>query len=192
VLMILASLAALYLKNAKQAFDILLLMGAGTGLLFILRWFWWRINALSEIVAMVVSFLAGILLYYSPATSGWESYEKLLAGVSITTVAWIVTTLFTRPTDEKTLKEFYVKIRPYAYGWKPIAAKLNTNEKDSLEKVSAPALSKDILMMFLGCVFVYFSLFGTGYLIYGKMIPALATLSVSVITAVLFFRIWNR
>ena len=89
LLMVIACTFALYLKNALQAFSILLTIGAGTGLLFILRWFWWRINAWSEISAMMISFV--LALYFNFADlPGWSDWQKLLAGVVLTTITDVV------------------------------------------------------------------------------------------------------
>src|SRR5690606_19458920 len=111
VLMVLAAVVAVWLQNALQAFNILLQIGAGTGLLFILRWFWWRINAISELTAMIVSFLVAVYLerihpsLFPGAALG--SSTKLVIGVAITTVAWVSITFLTKPEDEGTLRSFY-------------------------------------------------------------------------------------
>jgi SSS family solute:Na+ symporter len=106
VLMILSALIALALSNALQAFNILLQIGAGTGLLFILRWFWWRINAFSELAAMIISFMVAVYFeFFGP--EDLDDYMKLLIGVGITTVGWLVVTFLTPPTDHKTLVDFY-------------------------------------------------------------------------------------
>ena len=158
VLMIFAAVVALYLQNAKQAFDILLQIGAGTGLLFILRWFWWRINAYSEIVAMVVSFL--IAGYFQFSYEGnLESYEKMIIGVVITSIAWIATTYFSPQTDKGVLAKFYVKIQPKGIGWNRVSNGLNAEQKDQIAMNADPGLTSQILMMLLGCGFVYLCLF---------------------------------
>ncbi len=169
VLMILSAILALYLTNAMQAFNILLQIGAGTGLLFLLRWFWWRINAYSEIVAMVVSFAVALyfeLIYlaqFSPGeTPGLEPWERMCIGVFITSIAWIVATFMTRPTNKKTLINFYETIQPHALGWKPILKEANLK----IEK--STSLAQEIMQMFLGCIMVYSFLFGTGYFLYGS------------------------
>ena len=116
LLMFLAAILALTLGDALEMFNVLLQIGAGTGLIFILRWFWWRINAFSEITAMVVSF--GIALYFHYVNDfGLVNHEKLLIGIGLTTVAWLLVTYLTPPTDRKTLLDFYKRIRPAQYGW---------------------------------------------------------------------------
>jgi Na+/proline symporter len=111
VLMILASLLALFLQNAFQAFNIILQIGAGTGLIFILRWFWWRINAFSELAGMVVSFI--VALYFELIYKGdMADWEKLVIGVGITTVSWLAVTFMTQPTSKETLQSFYKLVHP--------------------------------------------------------------------------------
>ena len=109
--MIVAAMLSLCLENALQIFRVLLQIGAGTGLLFILRWFWWRINPASEITAMVASFVVAIGFAVA-APEGMPAWHKLLIGVGITTASWILVTLVTRPTDEQTLKTFCRKVHP--------------------------------------------------------------------------------
>jgi len=106
ILMILAAILALFLTNAIQAFNILLQIGAGTGLLFLLRWFWWRINAYSELSAMIISFI--VAFYFEMIYDGaLEPYQRMVIGVAITTVVWVAVTFITRPTAKSTLKDFY-------------------------------------------------------------------------------------
>lgn len=186
VLMILASIMALYLTNAMQAFNILLQIGAGTGLLFLLRWFWWRINAYSEISAMVISFLIAIYFefFYSGSLLAWQ---KLVIGVGITSVVWILVTLLTRPTASTTLVNFYEKIQPHAIGWRKVIAENNI----SVHELKGQRLSVEILMIFLGCVLIYACLFGTGYIIYGQWMPALISIALASISAFSIFKLWN-
>ena len=184
-LMILAAIFALYLKNAFQAFNILLQIGAGTGLLFLLRWFWWRINAYSEIVAMVVSLI--IAVYFEVIYSGdLQSYERLIIGVGITSFVWILGTLISRPTDISTLKEFYKKIRPHERGWKPVIESF----EDNLPVSKNVSFSTELLMVFLSCTMVYSALFGVGYLMYGNMTLALICGTILIGSTYLLIRLW--
>jgi SSS family transporter len=171
VLMILAALFALYLTNALQAFNILLQIGAGTGLLFILRWFWWRVNAMSEIVAMVFSFVTALVMEFL-VKDALLSHEKLVIGVLLTTIAWITTALVTKPTEQNVLIQFYKNIRPHAQGWGPVIKAGIAQGIISTEQTHTGRLATEILMMFLGCTGVYALLFGTGFLIYGQLMNA--------------------
>ncbi|MEO1201396.1 MAG: sodium:solute symporter family protein, partial [Pseudomonadota bacterium] len=123
MLMLFACTLALYLESAMQAFNILLTIGAGTGLLFLLRWFWWRINAFSEIAAMAVSFLVALWFEFG-ASGSWASHEKLLIGIAITTAAWLAATWLAPQTDRATLAAFYRLIRPGGRGWQPVRERL--------------------------------------------------------------------
>ncbi len=180
ILIVLASVVGLWLENALQAFQILLQIGAGTGLIFLLRWYWWRINAWGEVAAMVVSF--GVALYFGflhepfgfPA---WAASTQLIVGVAITTVGWFTVTMLTPPTEAATLRRFCEEIRPLGPGWKSIAS----------EATSAPAagesLSAAFLAWFLGCLVVYAALFGTGYLLYGSYAAGMVGLAVFAVAA---------
>lgn len=162
VLMVLASGLALSFSSALDAFNILLQIGAGTGLLFILRWFWWRINAMSEIAAMVSSFL--VAFYFQYMYSGeMAGHYQLVYGVVITTVIWVATTFLTRPTDQATLESFVQHIKPGGPGWKPIQLSLTSKGKSFESQGSLPS---EILMMLFGTVAIYAALFGTGYFLY--------------------------
>lgn len=190
VLMIFGAIFALFLSNALQAFNILLQIGAGTGLLFILRWFWWRINALSEIVAMVVSFIVALIMEFL-VKDQLLSYEKLVVGIIITTVAWVLASIFSKPTDMNTLISFYKKIRPHAMGWKPVIANGNAVGIINAQDTKTGRLSTEILMMVLGCLGVYALLFGMGYLLYGQTNNALMALAVAIVVGYLLRKLWD-
>ena len=122
-LIILSSFVALQLENAMQAFQILLQIGAGTGLVFLLRWFWWRVNTWSEISAMVISFLVALYFAFVHTRLGFEAWEPsttLVLGVAITTVGWLSVTFMTPPVDADTLRAFHRSIRPLGRGWEAI------------------------------------------------------------------------
>ncbi|NNF36256.1 MAG: Na+:solute symporter [Saprospiraceae bacterium] len=190
ILMILSAIFALYLSNALQAFNILLQIGAGTGLIFILRWFWWRINAYSEIAAMIISFV--IAIYFETIyDGGMEPYERFSIGVAITTIVWVAVTFLTQPTDKNVLKSFYTKIKPYHHGWKPIINTLNKEEQEELTHISDSSLGKEMGMMFLGCILVYLCLFGIGSLIYGNTMMGMVMLITSALAGMLLFRVWK-
>lgn len=190
-LMILAAVFALALNNALQAFNILLQIGAGTGLLFILRWFWWRINAISEITAMVASFAIALVMEFV-VKDAWQSHEKLVFGVIMTTIAWLVATFISRPTDTNTLMQFYRLIRPHSIGWRPVIHEIEISGSKELHTGSGRSIATEILMMFLGCVMVYGLLFGIGFVLYGRMMPSLVTIVVSALSAWTLYMLWNR
>ncbi len=188
-LMACAGTVALWLESAHQAFQILLQIGAGTGLIFLLRWFWWRINAWSEVAGMVVSFLVAI--YFSgglsldpigiAASVSWPvpellAWQQLVIGILVTTAAWMTVTLVTRPTDSATLKAFHDAIRPMGGGWRGAGFEPPIDGNDSLAAA--------FLAWFLGCAAVYGVLFGTGFALYGDRAPAVACLSIGVGAAI--------
>lgn len=189
VLMVLAAIFALLLTSALQAFNILLQIGAGTGLLFILRWFWWRINAMSEIVAMVVSFVIAVVMEIG-VKDQLASHEKLVIGVLLTTIAWVVTALVTKPTDGKVLIQFYKTIRPHGMGWKPVISQGIANGSITQEHTKTGKLSTEVLMMFLGCIGIYSLLFGTGYIIYGQMANAAIAFVIALFVGVSLKKLW--
>ena len=166
-LMLVAALFTKELNTASQAFQLLLSVGAGTGLLYLLRWFWWRVNAWSEIVAMVVSFgvaMTFFVLQKDGATI--DSTTVLLTTVAITTVAWIVTAFVTKPTERAKLVSFYRLVRPAGPGWGTIPQEAGVGK-------AADSLANAGLGWVLGCVFIYSALFGTGSLLYGRVSIAL-------------------
>lgn len=178
-----------FYSNALQGFNVLLQIGAGTGLIFILRWFWWRINAYTELTGMVVSFVVAI--YFERFYEGdLESEWRLVIGVGITTAAWLIVTFLTRPTDMATLKSFYQGTQPAGRGWKPVIRALEASGASFEIAAGQKALSRQILAMFLGCLGVYSILFATGYYLYGQVGPALIATGLAIGSAGLIYRLW--
>ncbi len=190
VLMAIAAVVALFLQNAKTAFDIIVLLGAGTGLLFILRWFWWRINAYSEIAAMVISFVVAI--YFKFINPGaFPSHIELLLSVAITTTGWVLVTFLTPATDRPTLLRFYQLIRPHANGWKPIIEEGLSSHTLQTDDITTGKLPRELLGMFAGIFLVYSALFATGYWLYGQHLYALIGLGIALISAFVLRSVWR-
>jgi Na+/proline symporter len=195
LLMVAACALAPFLASAKRAFDLMLQIGAGTGLLFILRWFWWRINALSEIAAMVVSFIVACYFEFVHMRIGLtplESWQKLVIGVGITTVAWLTVTFITKPADEKTLRSFYRLVRPGGPGWRAVLLRAKSDNDpidESGEKWDLPA---GILCMVFGCLAVYGALFATGFWIYENHVPAVILTITAIVSAALLVKAWTK
>jgi Na+/proline symporter len=193
VILFLASAAlALLLTNALQLFDFILMFGAGTGLIFILRWFWWRINAWSEISAIFVSGIVSILFNMKIVSSVlfgetalMPEYMKFPMVVLITTVVWLVVTFATPAEDKEVLLSFYKKTIPGGPGWKAIVG----NEQIESKGWSVPS---GILAMLLALAMIYCLLFATGYFIYGNLLLAGILLLTALIAAYFLFRIWDR
>jgi Na+/proline symporter len=169
----------LMLTSAGEAFTLLLMIGSGTGLIYILRWFWWRINAYTEIVAMISSiFIAG---YFNFGNSNLEGWEKIVIGALITTVFWLVATFFTPPDDDQTLRKFVEKVNPGGPGW----------TKYSSGIISQPwPVPRGILCMVLGCIAVYSTLLGVGQLIYGQSL-GYSMIGISFVASFGLFRAWK-
>ncbi len=160
VLMVLAALLTFVLDSARQSFELLMSIGAGTGLLYLLRWFWWRVSAWCEIAAMITSFAVALVFFIASKNgSTMPSHITLIIGVVITTVVWIATAYIAPATDEKTLESFYRLVRPAGPGWNAI------RERTGLPP-SADSLPMSMLGWVLGCAFVYAALFGAGSFLY--------------------------
>ena len=195
-LMICSAGLALLLQNALQAFYILLQVGAGTGLIYILRWFWWRINAYSEISGMVISFLIACYFEFIHSSTGLPEVNgpfRLVMGVIITTLVWLLVTFVTKPADEKTLVKFYRLIHPGGAGWRKIALQAYQEDEQRVppdERSSGIVLG--IFCMILGCVTVFSALFATGYWIYHRTVLAVILSLVTVLGTAGLFRAWGR
>lgn len=178
--MVLACAVSFLLKGAARNFEIMLMVGAGTGLIYLLRWYWWRINAWSEISAMVAAVCGSILF----AVFGKElgSHWKIVGTVCITTVVWLVVTFLTRPTSRETLVKFYRLVRPAGPGWKPVAA-------EAPEIKSPDCLTKSFLGWVVGSMTVYSALFATGSLLYGRITVGLIFAAIFILSGIALLRI---
>ncbi|MCC5936621.1 MAG: Na+:solute symporter [Lunatimonas sp.] len=214
IIMVIASVLALFLQNALSAFNLLLQIGAGTGLLFILRWFWYRVNPYSELTAMVISFLVAL------GFMAWENHEaaqidalvgagmareaailqiqpikthiQLLLGVGITTLTWVLVTLFTRPTSMDTLERFYRRVRPGRIGWQRVIRYAASQGRPLAEADLHSDIPKGIVGMVVACMAVYSCLFATGSWIYGDTSTALLLTGVSLASTWWVIVIWNK
>ena len=170
----------LVLTSAGQAFNLLLMIGAGTGLIYILRWFWWRINAYTEIVAMISSLIiAGYMNFGGLEIPGWL---KIVYGAGITTIVWIIATYVTPPDDDETLQNFVNKINPGGPGWKKYSSSIASETWE---------VPKGILSMVLGCFSVYGLLLGVGQLIYGNFYPGILICGFGLIASIGLIKIWK-
>src|SRR5688572_18860751 len=164
-----ASASVYLLDTAKDAFDIILQVGAGTGLLYLVRWFWWRVNAWCEIVAMVSSFLVSILLLIA-ARSGvsFSTHTALLVTIAVTTVCWIATAFVGPQTDRAVLIEFYRKVRPFGPGWSQIR-----REAGITDDLSGQNIPLAILGWLAGCTAIWSALFTIGSVLYQRNTQAM-------------------
>ena len=185
-LMVCAALLTFALDTAKESFDLILSIGAGTGLLYILRWFWWRINAWSEIAAMVSSFVLA-LGFFIARKSGFvvQSEVSLVITIVASTIVWMTVTYLAPQTDNARLVSFYKLIRPSGPGWKDIRAQCGTT--------AAPdSLTLALVGWMLGVTFVYAALFGVGSFLYGRTGTGIAWLVAFVICGLGLLRVMPR
>ncbi len=191
LLFVLSSGLVFVLDSAKDAFDVILQVGAGTGLLYLLRWFWWRINAWSEVVAMVSSFVVSVLFLvlekqhvYSIPTA-----QRLLLTVAVTTVCWVLAAYLAPQTDRETLVAFYRKVHPAGPGWNAIRREAGISE-EAVER--ADNIPMALLGWVAGCTMIWSSLFTVGNFLYGRTSYALVLLLVFVVSGMVLLRIVGR
>jgi Na+/proline symporter len=201
LLMVLSTLLALLLQNAMQLFNLLLVFGAGTGLIFILRWFWWRINAWSEIAAMVVSGLISLLLAIpsfgiKEALFGIEGvfppWAEFPFVVFVTTSIWLLTTYFTPSESKEVLRSFYTKIQPGGPGWKKVIDDAQKDEIDLTKGEKGWTVPSGIVAMLLGCLLIYSIMFATGYFIYGDYQFAFPLFGIALVSAFFLVKTWKK
>ncbi len=207
VLMVASAILALFLNNAIQLFDILLMFGAGTGLVYILRWFWWRINAWSEISVMFVAAFMSFYLTFSDfgdtlfgytdaagaLVEGWlPGWSRFIVIVLATTAIWIAVTLLTPPEKSEVLYRFYRKTKPGGPGWSRVLRQA-AEEGQSLETGNPKwTVPSGLLAMLLGCVLVYSCMFATGNYIYGNTGLAVGLTAVAAVSGYLLKKTWDR
>tara|TARA_R110001592_G_scaffold39084_5_gene128749 strand:+ start:4345 stop:6159 length:1815 start_codon:yes stop_codon:yes gene_type:complete len=200
ILMIFSALLALVLQNALQLFEVILMFGAGTGLIFILRWFWWRINAWSEIAAMfssgiisvIINFTSIGVILFADETGYFPTWSKFPIIVLITTIVWVLTTFLTQPESKEVLRNFYQKIQPGGPGWSKVINDAKSDNIDIVNDKEGWSVPSGILAMLLGCVFIYSCLFATGYWIYGETTLAISITITAIISGYLLKRVWVK
>ena len=181
ILFILAGIVTMNLSSVEKAWELLLALGAGTGLVLILRWYWWRINAWSEISAMTCSFAMSLWLFSSkapalvqggtPEATAW----RMILTVAVTTVVWLATTFLTAPEPAPVLDAFYERVRPGGRGWLPVSTRLGYGREE------IPGGRLAWTNWIAGIVAVYASLFGIGKLVFGETLTGLVMLVVSIV-----------
>jgi Na+/proline symporter len=192
LLFILSSSVVFVLDTAQGSFNILLQIGGGTGLLYLLRWYWWRVTAWCEIVAMISSFAASTVLLVL-AKRGMEigTAQGLMITIAATTVCWILTAYFGPRTDPAVLVNFYRKVHPMGPGWKPVRAMAGMTDAD----VSSDNFPLALAGWVGGCIMIWSALFTVGNFLYGRMEYALGLLAVFVVSAtvvtVVVRRLWK-
>ena len=207
LLMILACVVAFQLDSAVGNFEIILQIGAGTGLLFLIRWFWWRINAASEISAMIFALATAVYFRFVhaplwsvtlpdgstglPAALDFSGSTQLVLGVAITTIGWLVVTFLTKPTDQATLVGFLERTRAGGPGWSRVIRKAQ-NDGTPLVLSKRSSVPLGILCSVIGCIAVYAALFALGAWIYGQYRMASILTVVAVAGSVILLATWSR
>ncbi len=190
LLMIASLIVTFYMESIGGAWKLLLVTGAGTGTVLLLRWFWWRINAWSEVSAMIAAAVVSIFLQ---SVLKWDSDRPLdfaylmLVTVGITSIVWIAVTLLTKAEPVEKLVAFYERVRPEGPGWNEIAAKAGLSEAHAQGR-----LSLQFVNWILGCALIYGSLFGIGKLIFKEWTLGFIYLFVAIVAGVLISRNLSR
>ncbi len=200
LLMVVSGFFALtFLNNATQAFNVLLLSGAGSGAIYLLRWFWWRINAWTEVVAMVFATIMAVVLVFGVDDASLQSNlfdsftSKLLIAVAATTIVWLTTMFITKPEHQKTLEKFYELTQPGGPGWKKVVSKAKDEgriiEKTPGKKWNMPI---QILLVFVGCIVIYSALFAIGSIIYHHVVASIVLSIIVILGTIILFRLLDK
>jgi solute:Na+ symporter, SSS family len=187
-LMICSAIVSFYMESIAQAWKFLIALGAGTGLVYILRWFWWRINAWSEVSAMLTAFVVSLVLEFGFGMSNDNAFDFahiVLITTGITTVVWLLATYLTKPEPDSILISFYRKVRPSARMWGPVAEKVKDviPQKDDLFNLSN---------WFFGCLLIYMTLFGVGKMLFGEYLTGSLFLCLAVVSFTVIYRNLSR
>jgi Na+/proline symporter len=192
-LFIVSSSLVFVLETAQDSFNLILQVGAGTGLLYLMRWFWWRITAWSEVAAMVSSFLISVAFAVAHRRGvSFGTHRELLMTVIGTTVCWLLVTYWGPQTDRRTLVEFYRKVRPFGPGWERIRVEAGVTDEEAALATRSENIPLALLGWVAGCVAIWSSLFTVGNFLYGRTGYALALLATFLVSGTVLIRAINR
>jgi Na+/proline symporter len=181
------------LDTAKDSFDVIMQVGAGTGLIYLVRWFWWRVTAWCEIVAMISSFGMSLLFLILKKTGmAPGTYQQLLITVAVTTVLWVTTAYLGPRTSDDRLVNFYHKVRPGGPGWQRIRVIAGLSAAEAAADTEAAAFPMSLLGWFAGCITIWSALFTVGNLLYGRMDYFWVLLAIFVVSGAALIRVVNR
>jgi solute:Na+ symporter, SSS family len=190
-LYVFAALLSLTLASAQEAFEILISIGAGTGLLYLLRWFWWRINAWTEVVAMISSFAISVLFFMLRKTGHAPPFaHTVLYSVALTTICWFIAAYVTPPTSRERLIAFYRKVHPSGPGWRVIREAAGVSETEAARH--SDSMGTATLGWVAGCATIWSSLFAIGNFLYGRTQLALVLTAVFVVSGLVLITVTNR
>ena len=192
VILFFASSGMVYLLDtAKDAFDIILQVGAGTGLLYLVRWFWWRVNAWAEVSAMISSFVVSIaILILNRNGAGISTHAALLITIAFTTICWVAAVYLGPQTDRATLIAFYKKIRPFGPGWKEVRKEAGITETEA--RATHENIPLALVGWASGCAAIWSALFTVGNFLYGRTSTALWLLAVFAVSTAFLVLVINR
>jgi Na+/proline symporter len=191
VLFFSAAAMVFVLDTAKDSFDIILQVGAGTGLLYLVRWFWWRVNAWCEVNAMVSSFVFSILiLVLRKVGIIIPTHYALILTVLVTTISWMLTAFLGPQTDREKLIAFYKKVRPFGPGWKKIRREAGISEAEG--KATCDSFPRAIFGWVSGSLTIWSALFAVGNFIYGRLTYAFILTAVFLASGTILLRVMNR
>ena len=188
LLMLLAAGVTYFLDTIRGAWQLLLMIGAGTGAVYLLRWYWWRVNAWSEISAMAAAFFTSLALNTWKPFAGSEQVvfaKNMVATTAVVTAVWLGVTFLTPPEPATHLANFYRRVRPAAFGWRPIAR----------QAPDVPAVSSgwyNLRAWALGCALVYLALFATGEFLLGEWTSGLLLGAGAAASALLLYWDFSR
>ncbi len=193
LLFVLSSALVFVLQTAQQSFYLILQVGAGTGLIYLLRWFWWRITAWCEIVAMISSFgISVIFLFLNRWGLAISADQQLLITVILTTICWITTAYLGPRTDTQTLIGFYHKVRPFGPGWRPVRVAAGVSEAEAANWARTENIPLALLGWLTGSVLIWAALFTVGNYLYGRMGYAAALLAISIVSGAILIGVIRR
>jgi Na+/proline symporter len=195
LLFVVSSGLVFVLQTAQEAFNLILQVGAGTGLLYLLRWFWWRVTAWCEIVAMLSSFLISVVFVALGRNGELFSTDKqLLLTISITTICWVAMAYLGPQTDEQTLVAFYLKVKPFGPGWNRVRQAAGISAVEAKEFNRNNNIPLALLGWVTGCILIWSALFTVGNFLYGRLGYAFSLLGVAIVCGVVLIgtikRLW--
>ncbi|MCU0244842.1 MAG: Na+:solute symporter, partial [Acidobacteria bacterium] len=190
-LFVVASAMVFVLDSAKDSFDIILQVGAGTGLLYLVRWFWWRVNAWCEVNAMISSFVFSILLLVLRKFGvAVPTHYALILTVLVTTISWMLTAYLGPQTDRAKLVAFYRKVRPFGPGWKAVRKEAGLTEGEA--KATGDSFPLALVGWVSGSLTIWSALFTVGNALYGRWVYAGALFAVFVVSGIALIKVVNR
>lgn len=193
LLFVLSSALVFVLQTAQESFNLMLQVGAGTGLLYLLRWYWWRVTAWCEIVAMVTSFLVSVIfVVLRRGGMVFSTDMQLLLTVIVTTICWLITAYVGPQTDKETLLNFYRKVHPFGPGWRRVRIEAGVTDEEAAAYARTDNIPLALLGWVTGCIVIWSALFTAGNFLYHRYDYALALLAVFVIAGLVLLRVINR